>query len=109
MLYALIHWFHLGKILLKSLVLIFLTATASPLPSSTLDRLPTDKGTKKYHQSWNPLPHGSVLFQAVDTQPDGQLSIREFLSSQIRESSFSNRLSLLTDRKNGPVHLYQIR
>ena len=106
MLHALIHWFHLRKILLNSLVLIFLTATASPLPSSTLDRLPTDEGIKKYRQSWNPLSYGSVLLQAVDTQPKGQPLLREFLFLHIRESNFGNRLSLLTDSKNGPVHLY---
>ena len=54
MLYALIHWFHLRKILLKSLVLIFLTATLVSPPSSAPDRVPTDEEIKKYRRSWNP-------------------------------------------------------
>jgi hypothetical protein len=106
---ALIHWFHYRKILLNSLVLFFLTATVVPPPASALDSVPTDEGIKKYRQSWNPLSHGSLLLQAVDTQPKGQLSIREFLFSQIGKSNFGNRLSLPTDSKNRPVHLYQIR
>jgi hypothetical protein len=106
---AFIHWFHYRKILLNSLALFFLTATVVPAPSSAPDWVPTDEEIKKYRQSWNPLSHGPVLLQAVDTQPKGQLSIREFLFSQIGESSFGNRLSLPTDSKNGPVHLYQVR
>ncbi len=81
---------------------------ASPIPAHSFDWVPTDEEIKKYRQSWNPLSHGPVLLQSVDTQPKGQLSIREFLFSQIGESSFGNRLSVPTDSKNGPVHLYQV-
>jgi len=80
----------------------------SPIPAHSFDWVPTDEEIKKYRQSWNPLSHGPMLLQAVDTQPKGQLSIREFLFSQIGESSFGNRLSGPTDSKNGPVHLYQV-
>ncbi|MCX5723007.1 MAG: hypothetical protein NTX84_00515 [Nitrospirae bacterium] len=96
------------NILLSSLTLLFFTVTAIPSQSSALDWVPTDEEIKKYRQSWNPLSHGPVLLQAVDTQPKGQLSIREFLFSQIGESSFGNRLGGPTDAKNGPVHLYQL-
>lgn len=99
---------HHRKIIRTSLVLFLLTATVLPSLSSALDWVPTDEEIKKYRQSWNPLSHGPVLLQAVDTQPKGQLSIREFLFSQIGESSFGNRLSGPTDSKNGPVHLYQV-
>src|SRR5207249_5091460 len=86
---------------------IFLTTAAIPSPSSALDWVPTEEEIKKYRQSWNPLSHGPVLLQAVDIQPKGQLSIREFIFSQIGESSFGNHLSFATDSKSGPVHLYQ--
>ena len=108
MLHALIHWFQLRKILLNSLVLIFPTATLVPPPPSAPDRVPTDAEIKKYRRSWNPLSLGSVPPQAVDTQRQGQLLNWEFLFSQIGESNCGNRLILLTDSKNGPVHLYQI-
>src|SRR4029077_20995125 len=81
---------------------------ASPIPAHSFDWVPTDEEIKKYRQSWNPLSHGPVLLQSVDTQPKGQLSIREFLFSQIGESSFGNHLSFATDSKSGPVHLYQV-
>jgi hypothetical protein len=102
---ALIQRFHYRNSCINSLVLFFLTATVVPPLSSALDWVPTDEEIKRYRQSWNPLSHGPVLLQAVDTQPKGQLSIREFLFAQIGESSFGNRLSLPTDSKNGPVHL----
>ena len=96
------------NILLSSLTLLVFTMTAIPSQSSAVDWVPTDEEIKKYRESWNPLSHGPVLLQAVDTQPKGQLSIREFLFSQIGESSFGNRLSGPTDSKNGPIHLYQV-
>jgi hypothetical protein len=105
---ALIHRFHYRKVILSSIVIFLLAATAVPPPSSALDWVPTDEEIKKYRQSWNPLSHGPILLQAVDIQPKGQLSIREFLFSQIGESSFGNRLSGPTDSNNGPVHLYQV-
>ncbi|TLY24981.1 MAG: hypothetical protein E6K66_04440 [Nitrospirae bacterium] len=81
---------------------------APPILAHSFDWVPTDEEIKKYRQSWNPLSHGPILLQSVDTQPKGQLSIREFLFSQIGESSFGNHLSFATDSKNGPVHLYQV-
>lgn len=105
---AFIQQFSRRKILLNSLVLFLLTVTVVPPPSLAMEWVPTDEEIKKYRRSWNPLSHGPVLLQAVDTQPKGQLSIREFLFSQIGESSFGNRLSVPTDSKNGPVHLYQL-
>jgi len=76
--------------------------------SHAFDWVPTDEEIKKYRQSWNPLSHGPVLLQAVDTQPKGQLSVREFLFSQFGDSSFGNQLQFFTDAKSGPVQLTQI-
>ncbi len=100
--------FALRKIVLRSLAIFLLIASAAPSPSSALDWVPTDEEIKKYRQSWNPFSHGPVLLQAVDIQPKGQLSIREFLFSQIGEHSYGNTLSTPNDRKNGSVHLYQV-
>jgi len=108
MAYAITHRFHYRKSLLNSLVLYLLTATVAPLPASALGRVPTDEEIKKYRRSWNPPYRGSVLLQAVDTQPNVQLSIREFLFSHIGKSSFGNRLNLPTDSKNESVDLYQV-
>jgi hypothetical protein len=105
---TLIHQFHYRKVFLSSLVLFLLTAIAVPPLSSALDWVPTDEEIKKYRQSWNPLSHGPILLQAVDVQPKGQLSVREFIFSQIGNSSFGNQLSFTTDSKPGPVHLYQV-
>jgi hypothetical protein len=105
---VLIQWFHHRNIFLSSLVFFLLTATAVPPPSSALDWVPTEEEIKKYRQSWNPLSHGPMLLQSVDIQPKGQFSIREFLFSQIGESSFGNHLGGPTDSNNGPVHLYQV-
>lgn len=94
------------KILRAALIFPFLI-TLAPI-AQAFDWVPNDEEVRKYRQSWNPLSHGPILLQSVDTQPKGQLSVREFLFSQIGESSFGNRLSFATDSKNGPVHLYQV-
>lgn len=72
------------------------------------DWVPSDEEIKKYRQSWNPFSHGPILLQAVDIQPKGQFSLREFLFTQIGESSFGNRLQFPTEAKGGPVHLYSL-
>ncbi len=72
------------------------------------DWVPTDTEIQKYRKSWNPLSEGPLLLQAVDIHPAGQLSIRPFIFSQISEKSYGNRLSLPTDRNNGPTHLYAV-
>jgi hypothetical protein len=108
MMVAVIHRYPYFKIFLSSLFLFLATAIAVPAPSSALDWVPTDEEIKKYRQSWNPLSHGPVLLQAVDIQPKGQLSVREFIFSQIGDSSFGNQLTFATDSKPGPVHLYQV-
>lgn len=97
----------------SSLRLLLFTATLlaagiDSIPASSLDWVPTDEEIKKYRQSWNPLSHGPILLQSVDTQPKGQLSVREFLFSQFADSSFGNQLSFATDSKSGPVRLTQI-
>lgn len=93
--------------ILRTALLLPFLMTLAPIAHS-FDWVPTDGEIKKYRQSWNPLSHGPILLQSVDTQPKGQLSVREFFFSQIGESSFGNRFSFATDSKNGPAHLYQI-
>lgn len=93
--------------ILRAVLTFSLLMAITPFAHS-FDWVPTDEEIKKYRQSWNPLSHGPILLQSVDTQPKGQLSVREFFFSQIGESSFGNQLSFATDSKNSPVHLYQI-
>ena len=85
-----------------------LISTIGATPASAFDWVPTDEDIKKYRQSWNPLSHGPILLQSVDTQPKGQLSVREFLFSQFADSSFGNQLGFATDSKSGPVRLTQV-
>ena len=96
------------KIPLISLVLCVIMTTITPSRALAMDWVPTDEEITTYRHSWNPFSHGPVLLQAVDIQPKGQLSIREFLFSQIGEHSYGNRLSTPDDRNEGPIHLYQI-
>ncbi len=70
--------------------------------------VPSDGEIQKYRQSWNPFSHGPILLQAVDIQPKGQFSLREFLFTQIGERSFGNQLEFATGSKPGPVHLYSL-
>ena len=94
----------LGRILLILVVTQFTDTTSL----SAWDWVPSEEEIQKYRKSWNPFSHGPILLQAVDIQPKGQLSIREFLFSQIGESTFGNRLSFPTESKPGPVHVYQV-
>src|SRR5437867_2206729 len=86
-----------------------ITLFANPLDLYAWDWVPSEEEIQKYRKSWNPFSHGPILLQAVDVQPKGQLSIREFLFSEVGEHSYGNRLTLPTERKDGPVHLYDIR
>jgi len=79
-----------------------------PISVEAFDWVPTDEEIKKYRQSWNPLSHGPILLQAVDTQPKGQLSVREFLFSQFGNSSFGNQFQFVTQAKSGPITLAQL-
>jgi len=74
-------------------------------PASSFDWVPRDEEIQKYRKSWNPFSHGPILLQAVDIQPAGQLSVRPFLFTQIGEHSYGNRLTLPTERNEGPLHL----
>jgi hypothetical protein len=69
---------------------------------------PSDEEIKKYRQSWNPFSEGPLLLQSVDIHPEGQLSVRPFVFSQVSEKSYGNKLAAPTDRKNGPTHLYSV-
>jgi hypothetical protein len=70
--------------------------------------VPSVEDMTKYRQSWNPFSHGPVLLQAVDIQPKGQFSFREFLFTQVGETSFGNTLQFPTEARRGPVHLYSM-
>ena len=69
----------LGRILLILVVTQFTDTTSL----SAWDWVPSEEEIQKYRKSWNPFSHGPILLQAVDIQPKAQLSIREFLFSQI--------------------------
>jgi hypothetical protein len=75
-------------------------------PVFAFDWIPSKEEIHKYRSTWNPFSHGPILISAVDIQPQGQLHIRPFIFSQIGEKSYGNRLTLATERKDGPVHLY---
>ncbi len=80
-----------------------------PHESHAWDWVPTDAEIQNYRRSWNPFSHGPILMQAVDIQPQGQLSIRPFIFAQIGEHSFGNKFRFFSDRRNGPVHLYSVQ
>jgi len=71
--------------------------------------VPSEEEIRKYRRSWNPFSHGPILISAVDIQPKGQLHVRPFIFSQIGERSYGNRLTLPTETKAGPVHLYSVQ
>jgi len=81
---------------------------ADPLNLYAWEWVPSEEEIQKYRKSWNPFSHGPILLQAVDIQPKGQLSVREFLFSQFGDSSFGNELTFATDAKSGPVKLTQV-
>ena len=85
--------------------MILLGSLFSAHPAGSVDWVPTDEEIQKYRKSWNPFSHGPILLQAVDIQPQGQLSVRPFLFTQIGEHSYGNRLTLPTERNEGPIHL----
>jgi hypothetical protein len=90
------------------ILLIFVVLLGSLFPAhtaSSFDWVPSDEELQKYRKSWNPFSHGPILLQAVDIQPRGQLSVRPFLFTQIGEHSYGNRLTLATERTEGPIHL----
>ncbi|MBI3356895.1 MAG: hypothetical protein HY038_09025 [Nitrospirae bacterium] len=94
--------------LILALGLFLLTGFAAERSAHAFDWVPTDEEIKKYRRSWNPFSEGPLLIQSVDIHPQGQLSLRPFLFSQISEKSYVNQLSLPTDRKDGPVHTYAV-
>lgn len=94
---------------LASIILAVAAQVLSPDPTSAFDWTPTAEEIQKYRKSWNPFSHGPLLISSVDLQPEGQLSVRPFVFSQIGEKSFGNRLTLATESKNGPVHLYSVQ
>ena len=68
----------------------------------------TDAEIRAYRKSWNPFSEGPLLMQSVDIHPQGQLSIRPFVFSQISEHNYGNQLSFPTDRRDSPVSLYSV-
>jgi len=85
-----------------------ITHVTIPLDLYAWTWVPSEQEIQKYRKTWNPFSHGPILLQAVDTQPKGQLSIREFLFTQFGERSFGNQLSFATESEEGPVRLYQV-
>ena len=94
--------------LIMLLVGTLLTLGLFPCPAASFDWVPSDEEIQKYRKSWNPFSHGPVLLQSVDIQPKGQLSVREFLFSQLGDSSFGNQLTFASDATSGPVRLAQL-
>ena len=92
-----------------SILLVVVLQLPSPIPAMGFEWVPTDEEMRKYRQSWNPFSEGPLLIQAVDIHPQGQLSVRPFLFSQISEKSYGNTLSFPTNAKNGPVHTYAVQ
>lgn len=97
----------------RRLVLLFVFLPFTHLASAAIsahafDWTPSDEEIKKYRKSWNPFSHGPILLQAVDIQPKGQGSVREFLFTQIGEHSYGNQLGFASERKTGPVHVYAL-
>src|SRR5689334_24279474 len=95
----------LGKLSLALLGVAVITVGAA----QAFEWVPSDEEIQKYRKSWNPFSEGPLLLQAVDIHPQGQLSVRPFLFSQISEKSYGNTLSLPNDAKNGPVHTYAVQ
>ena len=94
----------LGKVLLASLGYVFLVAGTA----QAFEWVPSDEEIQKYRKSWNPFSEGPLLIQSVDIHPQGQLSVRPFVFSQVAEKSYGNTLSLPNNRKDGPVHTYAV-
>jgi len=88
--------------------LLILVQFGIPSLLAAFEWVPSEEEIRKYRRSWNPFSHGPVLISAVDIQPKGQLHIRPFIFSQIGEGSYGNRLTLFTEARDGPVHLYQV-
>jgi hypothetical protein len=99
---------HQGSLLFALFIGVILQLL-SPITARSVDWVPTDEEIKKYRQSWNPFSEGPLLIQAVDIHPQGQLSVRPFLFSQISEKSYGNTLSLPSNAKDGPVHTYAVQ
>jgi hypothetical protein len=94
----------LGKLSLALLGVAVITVGAA----QAFEWVPSDEEIQKYRKSWNPFSEGPLLLQSVDIHPQGQLSVRPFVFSQISEKSYGNKLSTPADRKDGPSHLYSV-
>ena len=91
-----------------ALLAIALFPVSGPDLARAFDWTPSAEEIAKYRKSWNPFSEGPLLLQSVDIHPQGQLSVRPFLFSQISEKSYGNRLTTPVDAKNGPTHLYSV-
>ncbi|HSE57900.1 MAG TPA: hypothetical protein VLA99_04280 [Nitrospiraceae bacterium] len=93
---------------LAVLLLILATRLLDAGPLLAWQWVPTDAEIQAYRKSWNPFSEGPLLMQSVDIHPQGQLSVRPFVFSQISEHSYGNQLSFATDRRDSPVSLYSV-
>lgn len=98
------------KAILQGMLLAFILQVAAwPFSARAFDWTPSDEEIAKYRKSWNPFSEGPLLIQSVDIHPQGQLSVRPFLFSQISEKSYGNQLTTPNNARNGPVHLYSVQ
>lgn len=91
-----------------SFALLGMVAVIAAGTAQAFEWVPSDEEIQKYRRSWNPFSEGPLLLQSVDIHPQGQLSVRPFVFSQISEKSYGNKLSSPADRKDGPTHLYSV-
>jgi hypothetical protein len=97
--------------LLRAVTLLVIALLPVPGPdlAQAFDWTPSAEEIAKYRKSWNPFSEGPLLIQSVDIHPQGQLSVRPFLFSQISEKRYGNQLTTPVDAKNGSTHLYSVQ
>lgn len=97
--------------LLRAVTLLVIALLSVPEPdrAQAFDWTPSNEEIAKYRKSWNPFSEGPLLIQSVDIHPQGQLSVRPFLFSQISEKRYGNQLTTPVDAKNGSTHLYSVQ
>lgn len=93
---------------LAFLLLILTTRLLSAEPLLAWQWVPSDAEIQTYRKSWNPFSEGPLLMQSVDIHPQGQVSLRPFVFSQISEHSYGNQLSFATNRQDSLVSLYSV-
>lgn len=70
--------------------------------------IPTDVVIQAYRKSRNAFSEGPLLMRSVDIHPQGPLSIRPFVFSEISGHQYGNQLAFATDRRVSPVSLHVV-